>query len=126
MNQPYDGAFTCLLPESPVASGNDADIPGPAMVFYYLVNTRNSCGESVAGFASSGAPIQPATACPALFADFDIDGRIDLADNCPLAANPAQADADGDFVGDPCDNCPAVPNPDQADSDGNTVGDACG
>lgn len=125
MNQPYDGAFACLTPESPVPNGNDPQTPLSGMVLYYLVSARNTCGESAAGFASSGAPIQPAPACPALFADFDGDGRSDLEDNCPLAANPAQADADHDFVGDLCDNCPAVPNPDQADSDGDTVGDAC-
>ncbi|TDI46669.1 MAG: hypothetical protein E2P01_08530 [Acidobacteria bacterium] len=125
MNQPYDGVFACLAPESPVPNGNDAQTPLPGMVLYYLVSARNTCGESVAGFSSGGAPISPAPACPALFADFDGDGRADLEDNCPIAANPAQADADGDFVGDLCDNCPAVPNPDQADSDGDTVGDAC-
>ncbi len=125
VNQPYDGGFVCLVPESPVPNGNDVQTPLSGMVFYYLVSTRNTCGESAAGFASDGAPIQPAPACPALFADFDSDGRIDLEDNCPLVANPAQADSDGDFVGDLCDNCPTVPNPDQADSDGDTVGDAC-
>jgi len=125
-NQPYDGAFECLVPELPAPNGNDAQTPLSGMAFYYLISTRNTCGESVAGFATGGAPIQPALACAAVFADFDNDGRIDLEDNCPLAANPVQADGDGDFVGDLCDNCPAVPNPDQADSDGDTVGDACG
>jgi hypothetical protein len=125
-NQPYDGAFACLVPESPAPNGNDAQIPLSGMVFYYRVSTRNTCGESAAGFATGGAPIQPSPACPGLFADFDSDGRIDLEDNCPLAVNPPQADGDGDFVGDLCDNCPAVPNPDQADSNGDTVGDACG
>ncbi|MCW5893447.1 MAG: thrombospondin type 3 repeat-containing protein [bacterium] len=81
-------------------------------------------------------------------ADGDGDGIPDVADGCPLVADPAQADADGDGVGDacdlcpglaspdrrdrdgdgvgdPCDNCPGTPNPDQADADGDGVGDAC-
>lgn len=35
--------------------------------------------------------------------DFDLDGVIDAADNCPRTSNPDQADADGDFVGDACE-----------------------
>ncbi|MFI5316756.1 MAG: FG-GAP-like repeat-containing protein [Myxococcota bacterium] len=43
--------------------------------------------------------------------DQDGDGLIDSADNCPVTANPNQADADSDGVGDACDNCVNVPNP---------------
>ena len=75
--------------------------------------------------------------------DLDADGVPDDLDNCPLVANPNQADADGDGLGDACetdlpvvdldadgipddsDNCPFVANPDQADSDGDGFGDAC-
>jgi hypothetical protein len=55
----------------------------------------------------------------------------DNADNCPLAANPDQTDADGDGLGAACDardddgdndgepdasdNCPKLANPDQSD-----------
>nr|WP_290567046.1 thrombospondin type 3 repeat-containing protein [Algiphilus sp.] len=61
-------------------------------------------------------------------------------DNCPLNANPDQADADADGEGDACDsntdsdsdgvgdgvdNCPLVANADQADADGDGVGDVC-
>ena len=106
-------------------SATDTESPEYGVVFYYLVSSRNLCGESVAGYRTGGVPILPASACAATFADFDADGRIDLRDNCPLVANPSQIDGDGDFVGDLCDNCAAIPNPDQADSDGDNLGDAC-
>lgn len=57
--------------------------------------------------------------------DSDGDGIVDPADNCPLVANPGQADGDGDGIGDACDNCVTVANAGQADSDGDLVGDAC-
>ncbi|MCH2191041.1 MAG: thrombospondin type 3 repeat-containing protein [Gammaproteobacteria bacterium] len=72
---------------------------------------------------------------------FAIRVRPAQVDNCPLAANPDQADSDMDGEGDVCDldtndadndnvadsqdNCPAIANEDQADADGDGVGDAC-
>ncbi len=38
--------------------------------------------------------------------DADQDGIINQEDNCPLAANPSQADTDWDNVGDACDPAP--------------------
>ena len=38
--------------------------------------------------------------------DDDNDSRADTLDNCPLNANPDQADADADSAGDACDACP--------------------
>src|SRR4029077_572478 len=43
--------------------------------------------------------------------DDDGDGIESARDNCPLAANPDQADGDHDGFGDVCDNCPGVANP---------------
>src|SRR5215210_6813414 len=38
--------------------------------------------------------------------DTDHDGVVDPLDNCPVAANPDQADADGDRIGDACEATP--------------------
>jgi len=57
--------------------------------------------------------------------DSDADGLEDTIDNCPIDANPTQAEGDGDRVGDACDNCGSLPNGDQFDRDLDGVGDQC-
>lgn len=70
--------------------------------------------------------------------DMDRDEILDGEDNCPLAPNKDQADANGNGVGDACerdtdsdtipdhkDNCIEVPNKDQADADNDGIGDVC-
>jgi hypothetical protein len=52
--------------------------------------------------------------------DFDLDGVVDAADNCPQTANANQADADADGVGDACDSV----NDNTADPDGDTLTNA--
>jgi len=63
--------------------------------------------------------------CNDINPDTDLDGIVDIQDNCPLIRNAAQSDADFDEAGDACDNCPLVFNRTQSDYDGDGVGDAC-
>jgi len=49
---------------------------------------------------------------PGRFSDCDGDGFSNRGDNCPLLANPDQADGDADDIGDACD-----PNPDTPDGE---------
>ena len=37
--------------------------------------------------------------------DTDLDGVVDLEDNCPYDYNPSQDNTDGDELGDVCDKC---------------------
>jgi hypothetical protein len=56
--------------------------------------------------------------------DLDHDGVTDDIDDCPLVADPAQADRDYDGLGDACDPCVDGPQSgDDIDHDG--VDDAC-
>ncbi len=74
----------------PLASGNDSDGDG-------LCDNSDSC------------PYDSEN-------DADGDGLCgNGADNCPVAYNPGQEDADGDLVGDACDNCPMISNLGQED-----------
>jgi len=47
-----------------------------------------------------------ATKTTEIVCDTDDDGIPQSTDNCPLIANPGQADADDDGAGDLCDGCP--------------------
>ena len=47
-------------------------------------------------------------------------------DDLVVDAPVCDVDSDGDGIGDSCDNCPLVANPRQADIDNDGVGDVCG
>jgi hypothetical protein len=115
----------CLQGGLPRRTTTDAALPPVGEVFYYLVSGVNACGEGPIGFDPGGSPMPFNGSCPVTQTDTDADGVRDLADTCPLIADPGQSDGDRDGVGDPCDNCPAIANPDQADGDGDGRGDLC-
>jgi hypothetical protein len=58
-------------------------------------------------------------------ADTDLDGVANGLDNCPVTANPAQTNSDGDARGDACDNCSLVANAAQQDTDNDGYGNIC-
>jgi len=127
--------------------------------------TRTYLGCSVDGAGDINGDGQPDIVAGAYAADFgggyesgsafvfgcddpDNDGITTMSDNCPIAYNPSQENADGDATGDSCDtctdtdgdgfgdpgfpantcpvdNCPAVANPLQEDGDSDGVGDVC-
>jgi len=140
----YD--FRCVAAEIPSTHWLDSEDPGAAQVHYYLAAGVNACGTGILGTSSAGAAnLSPVAVCAPQSVDTDADAILDLNDNCPLTANPGQADADLDRNGDACDacpldplddadadghcgevdNCPAAANPDQGDGDGDGAGDAC-
>jgi hypothetical protein len=75
----------------------------------------NTCQNRVARCANPFAP-------PVV--DTDMDGVPDGTDNCPNAANPTQANFDGDMNGDACDACETVVDL-GTDTDADGVDNAC-
>jgi len=74
---------------------------------------------------NSYRPIWGGPMCSCSNMDYDCDGVVNSADNCPTIANPPQTDTDADGIGDACDNCPTVYNLGQEDTDADGVGDLC-
>jgi hypothetical protein len=89
---------------------------------------------------NEGKTAADSTSDPTLNLDDDDDGDsvLDNVDNCPLVANAAQLNTDGDTSGNACDddddsdgkldtadNCPLISNSDQLNSDGDASGNAC-
>lgn len=115
----------CLLVETTGVTHDEFDVPPAGTAYFYLVSSRNACGESPAGRGTLTGDHFPTATCPQTGRDSDADGLIDLLDNCPEQPNADGADSDGDFVGDACDNCQSLPNYDQMAHDSDARGDAC-
>jgi hypothetical protein len=123
--QPFAYNETCFDTENIGWVVSDGAIPPPGSGFYYVISSRNVCGESPAVIDGAGHDHTPPVTCTTADRNSDLDSARDLADNCPGTANAAQGDVDGDSQGDACDNCPSLPNTDQADADGDGRGNAC-
>jgi hypothetical protein len=121
----YLATSSCLLNENPTGSFTDAAVPPVGQIFYYLVAGLNACAAGSVGTMSNGQPRNLPALCPFQGLNTDGDLFVNRDDNCPLVANPDQADGDHDGRGNVCDNCPAVPNADQVDTDHDGAGDAC-
>jgi len=130
------GAFSynhvCFETGSPDRATTDAAVPPVGTAYYYFVSGVNSCvngegslGSSYPGAVGSPAPRPNASPCAVSSADYDLDGVLDINDDCPLTANATQIDQDHDGVGDLCDNCPVIANPDQSDGNGDGIGNHC-
>ncbi len=115
----------CQLSEVAGTLFDETGAPPVGYLFYYLQAGTNLCGEGTLGTGTGGTPRPLAVPCSPQGRDTDLDLVLDLADNCPLASNPGQADGDRDGRGDTCDNCLTVYNPTQGDLDANGLGDAC-
>jgi len=93
---------TCRVAETPQISALEEELPLPGEGYYFLVSSRNVCGESTLG-VSDGAAVDPGVPCESVGSDTDADGVPDLVDNCPLTPNASQLDLDADGVGDACE-----------------------
>jgi hypothetical protein len=65
--------------------------------------TPTSTGTPTPTPTYSPTPSPPTSPTPTPTGDADGDTIADIGDNCPLVANPDQADSDGDGIGDACE-----------------------
>ena len=123
---PFAYNETCFDTENTAWTVNDGATPAAGTGFYYIIGSRNTCGESAAVTNyPQGQNHTPAPTCTTADRNSDADTPRDIGDNCPVAANATQGDVDGDSQGDACDNCPSIANVDQADIDADGRGAAC-
>jgi len=122
---PFAYNETCFSTENTLRTVSDPATPAPGTGFYYIVGSRNTCGESAAVTDGQGQHHTPAPTCATANRNDDEDLPRDVGDNCPRATNASQGDVDADSQGDACDNCPSLPNVGQANSDADALGDAC-
>jgi Tol biopolymer transport system component len=124
------------------SAGNEGDLAS--------VSTVLAADTPLVAFASNATNLTPGDTNDAgdvfvrtldLEPDTDLDGVLDIADNCPDIPNAGQENADADAWGNACDNCPTTSTPWEVppgdgdcdyftDADEATIGtnaaDACG
>jgi hypothetical protein len=123
--QPFVYNETCFDTENVARTINDGAVPTPGNGFYYIIGSRNSCGESAAVTNGQNVDHTPSPTCSTANRNGDADTPRDNGDNCPASTNATQGDVDADSQGDACDNCPSLANIDQADDEADGRGNAC-
>jgi len=105
-----------------VGVGTDSDGDGLSDTLEAVFRTDPHVADTDGDGLLDGDEIQRGTA--PLAADSDGDG---LSDGVEVAqgTDPLDDDTDHDGAPDGTDNCPLLANPSQADSNGNGIGDAC-
>jgi hypothetical protein len=99
----YD--HTCLVSNLLASSAPDPLTPAVNQAHYYLVSRmQGSCPESNLGQRTGNIDRPNSWPCIPFAADVDRDGVLNGIDNCVMATNPGQADADLDGTGDACDD----------------------
>ena len=136
--------FVPITGTAPVSPGDRTGLLANATDFQ-RIPAIGSAGRGSVGLPPLGTFLGLDPRSATLVADADLDLIEDTADNCPLAANPAQEDGDSDGIGDVCDicpidpdndidtdgvcgdvdNCPLTLNAGQEDGDTDAFGDAC-
>lgn len=106
----YDGISDGDVDGDGVADGDD-NCPAVFNPVRPFESAQGDADQDGIGDACDVCPLDDQDACAGLEGnDLDADGVPNGEDNCPLAPNGNQADADDDGKGDACDSC-AQPNP---------------
>tara|TARA_B100000767_G_scaffold274064_1_gene305982 strand:- start:2480 stop:5611 length:3132 start_codon:yes stop_codon:yes gene_type:complete len=99
-DQGNDQYFTTSGSSSPEGRGNGITVLDNGTIYIggrLQPSTTYIDNHNVGGTTSTGVLV-------GLYDDQDNDGIATSADNCPMNANAAQADLDGDYLGDVCDD----------------------
>ena len=98
-------SFSCQNNFGPACAGSPAGPWGVTVTPATGVFAGQAWGENIGWVYFNDA--SPVAYKVQTLTDVDGDGVLADVDNCPLVANPGQANADGDAWGDACDNCPS-------------------
>jgi len=61
---PWIDTHVCLMASMPAAGAVDSDMPATGSIYYYMISGRNSCGQGILGYSSSGETRPNVDPCP--------------------------------------------------------------